>query len=115
MTDRPDRPDRVDLAAPVGGGEAGTSAAAGTHTTVNREPHHDAGPGRDYGETAAYRVSEPRHVWVTTEAGRHPGLLLEWRKPDRLPWEGHVVHARLREGSWVQVDEWVLASSIEQA
>lgn len=106
--------DRGDHFAAVRDGR-GLAAASGTHTTVNREPHHDAGPGRDYGETATYRPVEPCHVWVTTDAGRHPGLLLEWRKPDRLPWEGHVVHARQHEGRWVQADEWVLAGSIEKA
>lgn len=87
------------------------------HGTVNRPPHHRAGPGRNYGETATYRdygaPDGARHVWVTTEAGRHPGLLLGWRKPDQLPWEGHVWHGRLHQGQWVLVDEWVLASSIE--
>jgi hypothetical protein len=84
------------------------------HGTVNRPPHHEPGPGRDYGETSRYRSIEPCHVWVTTDAGTHPGLLIEWRKPAQLPWEGHVVHARLVDGRWVQTDEWVPAGSIEK-
>jgi hypothetical protein len=73
-------------------------------------------PGqRDYGETATHHQNEPCHVFIATEAGRYPGLLLEWRKPHQLPWEGHVVHARIRDGRWVKVDEWVLAGSVEKA
>jgi hypothetical protein len=64
-------------------------------------------------ETAQYRSLEPTHVWVTTEAGRNPGLLVEWRKPDELPWEGRVVHLRARGGSWVQTQEWVPGDSLE--
>ncbi len=89
------------------------------HSTVNRPTHHRPGPGRNYGETATYRdLGAPdgaRHVFVTTEAGRNPGLLTGWRKPEQLPWEGHVIHPRLHEGRWVLVDEWVLASSIDPA
>jgi hypothetical protein len=89
------RPPGPDPMAPIG--------AAATHVPAQ-------------GQTATYRPVEPCHVWVTTEAGRHPGLLLEWRKPHQLPWEGHVIHARPGAGGrWVQVDEWVLAGSIEKA
>ena len=48
------------------------------------------------------------HVFITTEAGRNPGLFLEWRKAQPLPSGGRVVHARIRDGRWVKVDEWVL-------
>ena len=67
------------------------------------------------GETATYPPTEPQHVWVTTDSGRNPGLLVEWRKPARLPWEGRVIHSRLLEGRWVQVDEWLPAGAIEKA
>lgn len=85
------------------------------HTTVNRPPTAPPGPGSNYGETAIYRDREPCHVWVTTEAGRNPGLLAQWRKPQQLPWEGLVAHPRLQGGTWVLVREWFPAGAIEQA
>lgn len=101
----------TDRLAPI---RAGRGTGSG-HTTVNRPPHHQPGPGANYGETSTYRQVEPCHAWVTTDAGRHPALLLEWRKPDQLPWEGRVAHTRLLDGRWVQADEWVPAGSIEKA
>lgn len=64
-------------------------------------------------EQATYPPSEPRHVLVLTDAGRQPGLLVEWRKPLELPWEGRVIHTRLVDGRWVQVDEWLPGGAIE--
>ena len=94
---------------------AATQANRG-HSTVNRPPSNEAsGPGTDYGETADYRQGDPQHVWVTGEYGRGPGLLLEWRKPAQLPWEGHVVHYSHVGGRSVLVDQWLPAGAITPA
>lgn len=87
------------------------------HQTVNVPPHVQPGPGPNYGETARHvdPKSGPCHVWVHAGEGRQPGLLVEWRKPDQLPWEGRVVRQR-REGSrLVTVQEWLPATCIEVA
>lgn len=63
------------------------------------------------------RVPEPpplKHCWVTTSAGRLPGLLLEWRRrPDG--WNGRVVHAvpADEDGGWVVVEEWLPAGLLD--
>jgi|GEM_PF-2635077 len=100
------RPDGVPLGARVRVG----------HTTVNRDPRRRPGPEPlTYGETADYRdlPDGARHVRVNLGDGPQPGLILGWRKPDQLPWEGHVHFAQLVDGRWVHADRWVLASAIE--
>lgn len=85
------------------------------HSTVNVAPTHPPGPPVRYGETAAYhqpRDDTHRHVVVTTDAGSHPGLLVELRKPAQLPWEALVVHFRHLDGRWQLVREWILASAV---
>lgn len=86
------------------------------HCTVNVPPHVRPGPGPHYGETAAHTDPRggPQHVWVRTEDGRHPGLLIELRKPEQLPWEARVVHQRHRGGTWVTVQEWLPAGCLER-
>jgi hypothetical protein len=58
-----------------------------------------------------------RHCWVSDAADgagvRRPGLLVEWRQPDRTGagWEGRVVYAaQVRADSWVLVEEWLPAA-----
>lgn len=88
------------------------------HGTVNRPPPRTGtGPDpRSYGETATYRdpAHPGQHVWVATEHGTNPGLLIEWRKPDQLPWEGRVVHMRQVDARWAKVEEWLPAGAISQ-
>lgn len=58
-----------------------------------------------------------RHVWVTTEHGRHAGLHLEWRKV-AAGWQGRVVHPIPDPGpagGWIVVEEWIDARSLERA
>jgi hypothetical protein len=43
----------------------------------------------------------PQHIFVTTSAGRFPGLLLEWVRDGDAPWKGRVIWSE-REGSHVQ-------------
>lgn len=86
------------------------------HTTVPRSTTHVPGPGPDYGETATYRTPPdgPCHVWVDGPDGRQPGLLLEWRKPAQLPWEGLVRHPALVGGRWLLVSRWWPAGAVER-
>lgn len=86
------------------------------HSTVNVPPHHQPGPDRrTYGETADYRdlPAGGQHVTVNIGDGPQPGLLVGWRKPDQLPWEGRVFCPLLLEGRWVVTSRWVPAGAIK--
>lgn len=94
------------------------SASMLGHSTVNVAPTHPPGPPKNYGETATYhqpKPDTPRHVWVTTDLGRNPGLLVELRKPEQLPWEALVAHFRQIDGRWTLVREWLPAGAVEPA
>lgn len=84
------------------------------HATPYRQPQHTGPDPRTYGETAKYRDLEPVHVVVLTDAGWNPGLLVAWRKPHQLPWEGLVHHGRLVDGRWVVAREWLPAGAITE-
>jgi hypothetical protein len=60
---------------------------------------------------AAPELPSIRHCWVTTSAGRLPGLLLEWRR--RPEWEGRVVHAVRDDQGWAIVEEWLPAGLLD--
>lgn len=53
-----------------------------------------------------------KHCWVTTGAGHHAGLLLEWRNVAGT-WEGRVVHPVLDPDGWVLVEEWLPAGLLD--
>jgi hypothetical protein len=55
-----------------------------------------------------------KHCWVTTTAGRHPGLLLEWRNVAGA-WEGRVVHPVPDPDGWVLLEEWLPAGLLDPA
>lgn len=55
-----------------------------------------------------------KHCWVTTDAGRHPGLLLEWRNVAGA-WEGRVVHPVQDPDGWVLLEEWLPAGLLDPA
>lgn len=68
-------------------------------------------PGR------ATRESEPPPVkpcWVTDKHGRHPGLLLEWRRT-AAGWQGRVVRPVLEAGRWMVAEEWLPAEMLSGA
>ena len=53
-----------------------------------------------------------KRCWVTSDHGRQPGLLLEWRRT-AAGWQGRVVHP-IRQGSgWVIVEDWITADRLE--
>lgn len=68
--------------------------------------------------TARGRRSIPehglKHVWVTTEGGREPGLLHRWRRV-ASGWQGYVTHPVLDVEGWVLVDEWLPAEQLAPA
>ena len=77
----------------------------GVHPTSEPEPVPEAQPSPG-------RPSALRHCWVTDEHGRHPGLLLEWRRT--VPgWQGRVVRPVLEAGDWIVVEEWLQAEKLE--
>lgn len=92
------RPPGPDPMAPIGETPAAARAARPTPT-----------------EAATYRQpsDDHRHVWVTTDGVRGPGLIVEWRQVDGEPWEGLVVHLRHLRDRWVTVREWLPAHEIE--
>ena len=53
-----------------------------------------------------------KHCWVTTSAGRHPGLLLQWRNVAGA-WEGRVVHPVPEPDGWVLLEEWLPAGLLD--
>ena len=53
-----------------------------------------------------------KHCWVTTSAGRHPGLLLQWRNVAGT-WEGRVVHPVPDPDGWVLLEEWLPAGLLD--
>lgn len=55
-----------------------------------------------------------KHVWVTNEHGRHPGLLLRWQKV-ASGWQGYVTHPVPDGDGWALVDEWLPAEQLQQA
>lgn len=68
--------------------------------------------GEDPAPAAAAPSSAIKHCWVTTSAGRQPGLLLEWRRrPDG--WHARVVHPVPDGGGWVVVEEWLPTALLE--
>lgn len=105
----------------------GMSGKRGSYSTVadrvadtrgHTTPNGQRPPGltvTERREQATYRTTEPCHVTILTETGCVPGLLVEWRKPLELPWEGHVWLMRLVEGRWATVDQWLPAGAIEKA
>lgn len=106
--------DRMDDRPPLHGSPEGLRRPPGPDPMapigVSRPLHKD-----NPAETADYRPAEPCHVWVTTPTGRHPGVLMEWRRVPGQPWTGRVVHADLHEGRWAKVDQWLPAEAIEPA
>lgn len=74
-------------------------------------------PGRTLAQRAGVEVAEPpaaraaavRHVWVQgllDDPGRHPGVLLEWRRT--TGWQGLVVYVVDEGASGVRcVQRWV--------
>lgn len=78
-----------------------TSPAFGGHTTAGYGTPSHLRP------TPPAATNEPLHVWVTTPAGRMPGLLVEWREGPLPPREGRVIHADRRADQWVTVERWI--------
>ena len=83
------------------------------HSTVNT-PRPPVMTVVERREAARYGNTKAQHVMVMTEAGWNPDLLIEWRKPYELPWEGRVVHLRLIEGKWTKATQWLPAGAIKQ-
>lgn len=55
-----------------------------------------------------------KHVWVTTEHGRHAGLLIRWQKV-ASGWQGYVTHPIPDGDGWALVDEWLPAEQLQHA
>jgi hypothetical protein len=59
----------------------------------------------------------PRHVWVVeppSMPGKHPGLLIEWRK-ERDGWYGLTVYVVETSSGRATVQEWLPAVYLEPA
>jgi len=70
--------------------------------------------GRAPTPSAAESVPRVRHVWVRTDHGRLPGLLIGWRKLGER-WQGRVLHPRQEASGWSVVEVWLPAEDLEPA
>ena len=59
-------------------------------------------------------ASQVKHVWVVTAAGRHAGLLLEWRRWEG-GWRGRVLRPVEEADGWAVAEEWLDASVLQPA
>jgi hypothetical protein len=53
-----------------------------------------------------------KHVWVTVDGDRVPGLLLSWRHT-ATGWHGRVVRPVLESSGWMLAEDWLPASDLE--
>jgi hypothetical protein len=93
---------------------AGGIKRRGERVSLHERIH--GAPPQTEAEPPSARVEPPpiRHCWVTGEHGRLPGLLLEGRRTVS-GCQGRVIRPVLEDGSWVVVEEWLPASSLEAA
>jgi hypothetical protein len=105
------------------GGMAGGMNRGGAWGPMAARVAQPAGSGRTTGPasstghaSSAERrdpVARVKHCWVLGEAGRLPGLLLQWRQT-AAGFQGRVVHpVDDPEEGWMVVEEWLPAARLQ--
>jgi hypothetical protein len=83
-------------------------------TPLNQRPVSTGADGDPTAHQA--RVSrQPRHCWVSDPqggVGRHPGLLIAWRRSTSGDWDALVVYALLDNAEPVLVQQWLNARRV---
>jgi hypothetical protein len=92
----------------------------GTRPTLAERSRADPGtPPPSEPEPQRPRPVTTRHCWISglpELAGRHAGLLVEWRRePGRTEWSARVVYAYEDAGGPVLVEAWVAAAHLSPA
>ncbi|MBU1801187.1 hypothetical protein [Nocardioides sp.] len=93
-----------------GWGKQGSGIPLSERVRAGAAPAPSAAPG----PSGVAESCPARHCWVADAVDGHgvkrPGLLVEWRQVPE-GWEGRVVYAaRVRQSSWLLVEEWLPAA-----